>query len=127
MRILINNLFSCAVACEHCLNSPQNVVLYEGTKNAILNCGLGPGAERWAVRPVTNVTMELQITNYTDGVNPDFTGLYAINQSGLIIRNTTTNSTGSPLATAGLYSVYFPDGNRTMVKVLVIRKFFLTF
>lgn len=75
----------------------------------------------WTVRPNTNVTRESQIINSTD-VSQALTGLYAINQSGLIIRNATINTTGGPFATGGLYTAYFPDGNKTAVTVLVIRK-----
>src|SRR6218665_2351904 len=94
-------LFSCAVAVDNCLNSPQNIVLYEGTENIILSCGLEPSAQMWTITSISNSTRHIQITNFTDSVSPVLTGLYAINQSGLIIRNATTNfSTGGPLATA---------------------------
>lgn len=77
----------------------------------------------WTVKPVTNVSKEYPINNFTDSVSPALTGLYAINQSGLIVRSAaTTNSTGGSSATAGIYFVYFADGNRTAVKLLVIRK-----
>lgn len=77
----------------------------------------------WTVRATSNVNMMYPITNFTDSVSPAVTVLYAINQSGLIVRNATiNNSTGSSSATAGIYFVYFADGNRTAVKLLVIRK-----
>ena len=110
--------FSYAVAIDKCLNAPQNVVVYEGTENIILSCGLGPSAEGWTVRSTSLAARQSQITNFTDSVSPDVMELYAINQSGLIIRNATIN----PPSTAGLYYMYFEDGSNTGAKVVVIRK-----
>lgn len=116
-------MFSYAVAIDECPNSLENIVVYEGTENIILSCGLGPGAERWTVRPTSIASKEHQITNFTDSVFSNLAGLYAVNQSGLIIREAATNySTNGPISTAGIYVVYFPDNNKTAIKVVVIRK-----
>ena len=124
MHLLIHNhvVFLFAVAINECPNPPENIVVYEGTENIILSCGLEPSAEMWTIRPASLAVKEIQITNFTDSVSPTLAGLYAINQTGLIIRNATTNSTGNQTSAAGLYYVYFADGNKTALKVVVIRK-----
>lgn len=76
----------------------------------------------WTVRPTSNAKTEYDITNFTAVVDPTLTGLYAINESGLIIRKATIDG---PISTAGLYSVYYTNGNitsRTAIKLVVIRK-----
>ena len=113
-------VFSNAVAIDQCQNPPDNIVVYEGTENTILTCELQPSAEMWTVRPTSMAIKEIQISNFTDTVSQPT--LYAVNESGLIIRNATTNSTGNQTSTAGLYTVYFADGTKIGVKVVVIRK-----
>ena len=123
MNLLLHNVFSYAVAaCDECPNSIENVVVYEGTKNTILGCVLGRGAQSWRVRSTSLATRESQITDFTGSVSADLLGLYAVNQSGLIIRNATIDADGGPISTAGLYTVYFADGSKAAVKVVVIRK-----
>src|SRR6218665_1545349 len=123
MNLLLHNVFSYAVsAYDECPNSIENVVVYEGTKNTILGCGLGPSAERWTVRSTSQSTNEFQITNFTSIVSPALLGLYAVNQSGLIIRNATIDADGGPISTAGLHYVYLTDGSKAAAKVAVIRK-----
>src|SRR6218665_803686 len=101
--------FLFAVASDQCANSLENIVVYEGTENTILSCGFEPSAGKWTIRPTSFATREYQITNFTE-VLPDFTGLYAISQSDLTIRKATIYPTDGPYSTAGLYTVYFPDG-----------------
>lgn len=110
-------MFFNAVALDECKNNLENIVVYEETKNILLSCGLGSSKEMWTVRQTSNVTKEYTITNFSDSVlyQPD---LYETSPSGLVIRDATIK----PIATAGLYTVYFPDGNKTALKVVVIRK-----
>lgn len=111
-------------AYEHCLTSLRNIVAYEGTLTTMLNCATGPDSTAWSVRPISNVVTPYQITNFTDVVSPTLSGLYAINETGLIVRNaTTTNATGASISTAGIYTVQFPNiTNYIAAKLVVIRK-----
>jgi len=63
------------------------------------------------------------ISNFGGYKDPTLTGLYDVNQTGLIIKNATTN--GNPIATAGLYIGQCANNpNRTGAKLLIVRKFF---
>lgn len=102
----------------------RNTAVYEGTQNTMLTCPVGTGdRSAWTVRPTSEAFAYYQITNSPDSVFTTVTGHYALNQTGLIIRNATPTPTGGPIATAGFYMVEFPiNRDSTAVKLVVIRK-----
>src|SRR6218665_3627067 len=111
-----------AVSYGQCPTALINTVVYEGTKNTTISCGLGPSGERWTVGPTSKVATEFPITNFTNSVFPTLTGLFGYDQSGLLIRNATIDANGNPFSTAGVYYVNFMDGSRAAAKLVVIRK-----
>lgn len=90
----------------------------------MFNCTAGPNGTAWSVRPTSNVSIIYQITNFADVVSPTLSGLYTINQTGLIVLNAATTPSGGPIYTAGIYTVQFTNStNRIAVKLVVIPNF----
>lgn len=88
-----------------------------------MTCAAGPNGLRWSVRPTSSAPNSFEITNYDDVVSPSLTGPYAVDETGLIVLNATTNDTAAPMSTAGVYTVEFADSANTIsAKLVVIRK-----
>ncbi len=77
-------------------------------------------AVSYAIRPAADPLSTYRITNYDDVVTPSYTSLYGVNQTGLIIKIASGNS--SPFPTAGLYLVNPNNATKTGAKLIVVRK-----
>jgi len=103
--------------------SLRNTVVYEGTLNTMLSCAVGPDEVSWSVRPTSNSSLSFPITNSGGGVSSTLAGLYATDETGLIVLNATTNKTEGSMATAGMYTTAFANStNQIAAKLVVIRK-----
>ena len=88
-----------------------------------MNLSTDPNNVKWTVRSTQDELSTYTISNFNGYRNPALTGLYDVNQTGLIIKDATTN--GNPISTAGLYiGQCVNNTNKTGAKLLVIRKFF---
>ena len=77
----------------------------------------------WTVIPTSDEFGSYQISDYGGQTDPSLTGLFYLNQSGLIIINATTTEYGGPISTSGLYiSQSENSGDRTGAKLLVVRE-----
>ena len=78
---------------------------------------------KWTVRSTSNELDTYTFSDFGGYRDPTFSGLYDFNQTGLIIKDATTN--GNPIATAGLYIGQCANNpDRTGAKLLVVREFF---
>ena len=103
-----------------CLSNVKNIAVREGERNAIMNLYVNPQNVSWKVVPTSDELDTLPIIDY-GGIN-NYPTLYDVNQTGLIIKDATTN--GDPFSTAGLYIGQCANNtNRTGAKLLVVRKF----
>jgi len=105
-----------------CLANVQNVAVYEGQQNTIMNLYINPQNVSWKVKSTSDELEIYNIINYGGYRDPTLTGLYDVNQTGLIIKNATKN--GNPISTAGLYIGQCANNpNRTGAKLVVVRKY----
>ena len=78
---------------------------------------------KWTVKPTSDEISTYTISYLGGYKDPTLTGLYDVNQTGLIIKDATTN--GTPISTAGLYIGQCANNpDRTGAKLLVVREFF---
>src|SRR6218665_1647905 len=96
----------------------------EGQQNAIMSLLSNPRDISLKVKSTSDELDTYTIVNYGGDRDPSLTGLYDVNQTGLIIKDATTN--GNPIATAGLYiGQCINNVNKAGAKLLVVRKFIL--
>lgn len=107
-----------------CVGPLENIAVYEGDLNTLMYFPASPNGVKWINQATSDELTEAQIVNYDDTVNPTYAADYAYSPSaGLTIRNaTTTLENGHPMTTAGYYTAQCVGGNKTNVKVLVVRK-----
>lgn len=83
-------------------------------------------AVKFSVVPTSNELGPYQITGSDCTVNTNLANLYYVNQSGLIIRNSTATDDKQPISTSGLYIADCGsndnNGNRSGAKLVVVRK-----
>src|SRR6218665_2425139 len=88
-----------------------------------MNLYINPQNVSWKVKPTSDELSTFTIINYGGSRDPTLIGLYDVNQTGLVIKDATTN--GNPISTAGLYYAQCTNNpDRIGVKLLVVRKFF---
>ena len=81
---------------------------------------------KWTVKPTSNELDTLTISNFGGYRDSTLSGLYDVNQTGLIIKDATTTEDGNPISSAGLYIGQCANNpNKTGAKLLVVRKFIL--
>ena len=106
-----------------CTGNLSNIALYEGALNTLIYFPASPNGVKWTTLATTDELTEVDIVNYDDTVDPNYTADYAFNSSGLIIKNaTTTAEAGHLLSTAGLYTAEC-GGQEVSFKLLVVRKY----
>jgi len=102
-----------------CVSNVKNVAVRNGQPNTILNLYINPQNVTWKVTPTSD-----ELSSYTisgPGADPSVNGLYAVNQTGLIIKDATTS--GNPIATSGIYiGQCVNNPNKTGAKLVVVRK-----
>src|SRR5688572_30224927 len=104
-----------------CLPNLRNIAVYEGYENTIINQTANPNNARWSIIPTSVEFGYYTISAFGGYRDPSLTGLYYINQSGLVILDATTN--GQPISTSGLYIAECANNeNRTGAKLVVVRK-----
>ena len=88
-----------------------------------MNLPVDPNITWWAIIPTSNESKMIEISYYGGWRNPTLTGLFYLNQSGLVILNATTSPNDEgPLSTSGLYYVKCSTSeNNPAVKLLVVR------
>src|SRR6218665_2870908 len=100
----------------------MNIAVREGQTNTIMNLYINPQNVTWKVTPTSD-----ELNSYTiigPGADQTLTGLYEVNQTGLVIKGATTS--GNPIATAGLYIGQCTNNpNKAGAKLLVVSKYFL--
>jgi len=103
----------------------KNIAVYEGHMNMIMNLAADPNDVRWTIIPTTDEFGSYQISDYDGYRDSSLTGLFYLNESGLVILNATTAPNGEdPISTSGLYIADLEtNGNRTGAKLLVVREF----
>ena len=107
-----------------CEKDLKNIAVYEGQQNTILNLYVNTHDVSWKVKTTSDELNTYAIVDYGGSRDPSLTGLYDVNQTGLVIKDATT--TGNPIATAGLYiGQCINSPNKAGAKLLVVRKFFL--
>ena len=100
----------------------KNIAAYEGDENIIMNLTGGPIGVSWKIKPNSDELSTYTISNYSGYRDPTLSGLFYLNQSGLVILNATTTDYGGPISTTGLYYTQCEsDGIMTGAKLLVIR------
>ena len=104
-----------------CLPNLKNIAVYENQVNTIFNLSTDPNNVKWTVKPTSDELDTFTISNFGGYRDPTLTALYDVNQTGLIVKDATTN--GNPIATAGLYIGQCANNpNKTGAKLLVVRK-----
>ena len=89
----------------------------------MLSCPVNSNGVSWSVRPTSNSSLSFPINNPGGGVSSTLAGLYATDETGLIVLNATTNKTEGSMATAGMYTTAFANStNQIAAKLVVIRK-----
>jgi len=107
-----------------CQSNLKNIAVREGLPNTLMNLYINTNNVKWTVKPTSDELGTYTIINYGGAMDPTLTGLYDVNQTGLIIKDATTN--GYPISTAGLYiGQCVNNPNKTGVKLIVVRKFCL--
>ena len=101
-----------------CTTQLINQAVYEGTVNTMLICNRDV-AVSYYIKPASDPLGFYRITNYDDVVDPAYTSLYGVNQTGLIIKTAQGNP---PISTAGLYIINPSNVTRTGAKLIVVRK-----
>ena len=78
----------------------------------------------WTIIPTNDQFGSYPISNYSGYRDPSLTGLFYLNQSGLVILNATTSPNDEgPISTSGLYIADCGNiDSRTGSKFLVVRK-----
>ena len=101
------------------------MVVYEGDENIIMSLTADPNNVKWTIKSTSAELDTFTISNYGGYRDPTLTGLFYLNQSGLVILNATTTPNGEgPFSTSGLYIAQCENNvNRTGVKLLVVRKY----
>lgn len=107
----------------------KNIAVREGHPNTIINLYNDPQRVSWRVYPTSDELDPSTIIDYGGVRNPTLTGLYDVNQTGLIVKDATTKATEDGnirvISTAGLYVGQCANNtNKTGAKLLVVRKFF---
>ena len=102
----------------------MNMAVREGTLDVQMNVTASPCGVTLSVVPTSDEFGGDDIIGPDCLVDSTLVGLYAVNESGLIILNSTTTENGQPISTSGLYIANCNDnsGNRTGAKLVVIRK-----
>src|SRR6218665_530564 len=102
----------------------KNIAVYEGDMNTIMNLVADPNDVRGTIIPTTDEFGSYQISDYDGYRDASLTGLFYLNESGLVIINATTSPNDEgPISTSGLYIVDLKtNGNRTGAKLLVVRE-----
>src|SRR6218665_2207562 len=109
---------------QQCMSSVKNIAVREGQTNIIINLYIDPQNVTWKVIPTSDELSSYTIITYGGSRDPTLTGLYDVNQTGLIIKEATTVEYENPISTAGLYIGQCANNpNRTGAKLLVVRKF----
>ena len=110
---------------QQCMLSVKNTAVKEGDEDTIMGLSTNPQNVSWKVKPTSNETDTYTIINYDGSRDPMLTGLYDVNQTGLIIKESNTVEYTNPISTAGLYIGQCANNpNKTGAKLLVVRKFF---
>ena len=102
-----------------CFLNMTNRAVREGTINVPMISTIDLCSATFSVVSTSDELSRQQITGSGCTVDATLTNLYYINQSGLIIRNSTTTENGQPISTAGLYMADC-NGNKRGAKLLVI-------
>ena len=90
-----------------------------------MNQTANPNNAKWSIIPTSDEFGSYVIWEYGVYGDPPLTGLYYINQSGLVILDATTTPNGQPISSAGLYIAQCANNeNRTGAKLVVVRKYF---
>jgi len=77
-------------------------------------------AVSYVIKPASDPLVTYTLTNYNDAVDPAYTNLYDVNQTGLNIKLASGDS--SPISTAGLYVINLNNATKTGAKLTVVRK-----
>ena len=79
---------------------------------------------RWTIIPTSDEFGSYPISDYGGYRDPSLTGLFYLNESGLVILNATTAPNGEgPISTSGLYIAQCENNdNKTGAKLLVVRE-----
>ena len=102
----------------------KNRAVYEGDENIIMSLSGGPTGVSWKLKATSEELDTYTISDYNGYADPSLTGLFYLNQSGLVILNATTTEYGNPISTAGLYMARCEnDGILRGAKLLVVRKY----
>lgn len=99
------------------------MTVYEGEENTLISLRAGTINTRWTIKPTSDELGTCTISDYGGCRDSTLTGLFYLNQSGLVIRNATTTDFGNPNSTPGLYIARCPNNTRTGVKILVVREY----
>ena len=91
-----------------------------------MNLTADPNNTSWTIIPSSDEFGSYHISDYGGYRDPSLTGLFYLNESGLVIINPTTTPNGEgPISTSGLYIAdRETNGNRTGAKLLVVRECF---
>lgn len=100
---------------------PINLAVYEGTTDILMTCNRNTNVS-YVVKPTTDPLGTYKITNYDEMVTTTLQNLYAVNQTGLIIKTAQGNATIPPISTAGLYVINPNATNKVGAKLVVVRE-----
>ena len=102
----------------------KNIAIREGTLDVTMNVTASPCGVNLVIFSTTNEPYPQRILGSDCTVYQTLANLYYVNQSGLIIRISTTTENGHPISTAGLYMADCGNtGSPTEgAKLLVVRK-----
>ena len=97
---------------------------YEGDENILMNLAADPNNARWTIIPTSDEFGSYTVSDYGGYRDPYLTGLFNLNQMGLVILNATTAPNGEgPISTSGLYFARCHNNpNRTGAKLVVVRE-----
>lgn len=106
-----------------CIPNLKNIAVREGTLDVHMDVIASHCALALWVHPTADESSGYEIINSNCTVDSTLADLYYVNQSGLIIRNSTTTKNGQPTSTSGLYVARCNNiGEIICAKLLVIRK-----
>lgn len=110
-------------ALGYCFPNMKNIAVREGTLDVTMPVTASSCAVRWAVIPTSDELGPYQLTSSDCTIYQRLEGLYNVNRSDLIIRNSTTSENGQLITTAGLYiAECYESGTKTGAKLTVVRK-----
>src|SRR6218665_685081 len=108
------------------MSNLKNTAVYEGDLNTLMNLAADPNSARWTIIPTSDEFGSYPISDYGGYRDHSLTGLFTLNQMGLVILNATTVPNGEgPISTSGLYLAQCENNaKRTGAKLLVVRECF---